>query len=104
MLTACYDKTTAVVKFFSETCFWMPFSTLSGDVQTNPGPVGSLNFWYQNVRGLKANYRDSTTNCVLNKLSCLQDVVYGNSIDVIALTETWLSNHVGLLANGEVVY
>jgi hypothetical protein len=32
--------------------------------------------------------------CVLNKLSCLQDVVYGNSIDVIALTETWLSNRV----------
>ena len=68
--------------------------SLSGDVQTNPGADGSLNFWYQNVRSLNANYRDSPTNCVLNKLSCLQDVVYGNSIDVIALTETWLSNRV----------
>jgi hypothetical protein len=80
LLYACYISFTLI--------------SLSGDVQTNPGPDGSLNFWYQNVRSLKANYRDSTTNCVLNKLSCLQDVVYGNSIDVIALTETWLSNHV----------
>lgn len=74
---------------------------LHGDIQLNSGPnwnhhpKDSLFCLLQNVRSLKANYYDTSTNSVLNKLSCLRNIVYGNDIDVIALTETWLSDQVG---------
>ena len=87
--------------------------SLSNDISTNPGPDcsistsspnvrglanprsrSSFNVLYQNVRSLKANHRNPTTNFVVNKLSYLHDTVYGNSVDVIALVETWLTVNV----------
>ena len=87
--------------------------SLSNDISTNPGPDcsistsspnvrgltnprsrSSFNVLYQNVRSLKANHRNPTTNCVVNKLSYLHVIVYGNSVDVIALVETWLTVNV----------
>jgi len=75
---------------------------LHGDIKINPGPErnhrlskNNLFCLLQNVRSLKANFYDTSANTTLNKLSCLQNIVYGNDIEVIALTETWLSDQVG---------
>ena len=63
-LSSSSQKPVSGCRFLLYACY-LSFTliSLSADVQTNPGPDGS-NFWYQNVRSLKANYRDSTTNCV----------------------------------------
>ena len=61
---------------------------LAGDVQTNPGPVlysSSLNFSCLNIRSASS----ITTN--LDKPAVLQQFLSDHSIDILALTETWLT-------------
>lgn len=57
---------------------------LAGDIHLNPGPV-TLNFANLNTRSVS-----SITNAI-NKPALLQDFITDQDIDIISLTETWLS-------------
>lgn len=99
-------------RFFVHGCVSIILVSLSGDVESNPGPTDNINsrksnesltFVYQNVRSLKSTYLDNSNNCKENKLSCFHDIVMTNHFDVIALTETWLDNSISnheILQNG----
>jgi hypothetical protein len=60
---------------------------LAGDVSLNPGPSSSpsLNFSHLNVRSASSITHD------LNKPAALQDFIINRNINVLALSETWLS-------------
>ena len=61
---------------------------LSGDVELNPGPLSNLcniNFATLNIRSA------STINSDLDKPAVLQNIILDNSLDILVLTETWLS-------------
>src|SRR5437867_3930144 len=61
---------------------------LAGDVQSNPGPVvtsSSLNFSCLNIRSASSISTD------LDKPAVLQEFLSDHSIDILALTETWLT-------------
>ena len=64
-----------------------------GDVSTNPGPTqSSLSCYVQNVRSLKAVR--AVESSFESKISLLQDIVYGQDLDIICLSETWLNGSV----------
>ena len=72
----------------SVSCFHRLRLVLSGDVQLNPGPTASSS---------SCITKNSKLNCVLlnsrslcNKIVEFQGLVYGNNLDVVAVTETWL--------------
>jgi hypothetical protein len=60
---------------------------LAGDINLNPGPAPthSLNFANLNIRSA------STVTPDLNKPAVLQDFITDQNIDILALSETWLS-------------
>ena len=64
---------------------------LAGDVSLNPGPTvqqygsQSLNFCHLNIRSASSITTD------LNKPAVLQDFIATENIDILALSETWLS-------------
>src|SRR6476469_2269504 len=61
---------------------------LGGDVERNPGPISvtsNLNLAHLNIRSASS----ITDSC--NKPLLLQEFISENSIDVLSLTETWLS-------------
>ena len=60
---------------------------LAGDISTNPGPTSSvsLNFCNLNIRSA------ASTTEELNKPAVLQDFILNNKIDILTLSETWLT-------------
>src|SRR5215469_6686490 len=60
---------------------------LSGDVELNPGPASStcISFSCLTIRSACS----STTK--LNKPYLIQDFIHDYSLEILALTETWLS-------------
>jgi hypothetical protein len=60
---------------------------LAGDINLNPGPapLPTLNFSHLNIRSAASVTAD------INKPAVLQDFVISHKIDVLALSETWLS-------------
>lgn len=71
----------------SVTCFHQLQLVLSGDVQLNPGPI-SLNSSCTTSNS-KLNYTPLNSRSLCNKLVEFQGLVYGDNLDVIAVTETW---------------
>ena len=65
---------------------------LSGDIQLNPGPSTSnlISFATLNIRSA------SVVTSELDKPAVLHDFILDNSLDIVLLTETWLSNDVPL--------
>ena len=63
---------------------------LSGDIQLNPGPSTSnlISFATLNIRSA------SVVTSELDKPAVLHDFILDNSLDIVLLTETWLSNDV----------
>src|SRR5579872_6841097 len=62
---------------------------LSGDIQVNPGPVASLpsiNLAHLNTRSV------SSITAELNKPAALLDFICDKNIDILALSETWLTS------------
>ena len=83
--------------------------SLSMDVQPNPGPGiprknATLRCFLQNARSLKGETRDSPRRC---KLQDFQELLYGNRLDLIAVTETWLTYDISdgeILSNGYQIF
>ena len=69
---------------------------LAGDVATNPGPPKSgrnfVNCLVINARNLKS--RHFVNGRKLCHLSCFQDLVYSEQVDLVWVTETWLTDDV----------
>ena len=64
------------------------------DISLNPGPFpSSLRCFLQNARNLKAVRADGNT--YETKTSILQDIAYGDDLDIVCLTETWLNESIG---------
>jgi hypothetical protein len=61
---------------------------LSGDVETNPGPTGTINCFLLNTRSVKSVNRNRNKLVELHSLTALKNA------KVICLTETWLSNDI----------
>src|SRR5579872_6197419 len=62
---------------------------LSGDIQVNPGPVASfpsINLAHLNTRSV------SSITAELNKSAALLDFISDKNIDILALSETWLTS------------
>ena len=61
---------------------------LSGDIQLNPGPdtITSLSFSSLNIRSACSMTDD------LDKPTALRDFILDNSLDILTLTETWLTS------------
>lgn len=57
---------------------------LAGDINLNPGP-STLNFSHLNTRSV------SSITTEINKPAVLQEFITDHSLDILALTETWLS-------------
>jgi hypothetical protein len=78
----------------------------SGDtaVSLNPGP-NTLRCFLQNARSLKAVVRDECST--ESKIGLFKDIVYGQDLDVICITETWLNDTVydhELLPSGYTIF
>ena len=62
---------------------------LSGDININPGPTSSVlskfNLSHLNIRSA------TTISNVINKPASLQEFISDNKLDILALSETWLS-------------
>jgi hypothetical protein len=69
---------------------------LAGDIATNPGPVAMsktqrcLSFNAQSLRSFNKRQDGTFTS----NLKSFQDLVYAENLDVISVTETWLSDNV----------
>ena len=98
--------------------------TLSGDIHPNPGPTSTsttstskylfmnarsieqrasnrpLKCALLNSRSLKAFCNDPVTGTNTCKLTLFKNLVYSNSYDIIAVTETWLTETV---SDGEII-
>ena len=74
----------------SVSCFHRLRLVLSGDVQLNPGPTASSSSCITKNSKLKCVLLNSRSLC--NKIVEFQGLVYGNNLDVVAVTETWLHN------------
>jgi len=61
---------------------------LAGDINLNPGPntLQSLHFSQYNIRSA------SSVTIDLDKPACLQDFILTQNIDILTLSETWLSS------------
>ena len=73
---------------------------LAGDIATNPGPACSST----SLRCLSFNAQSlGSHNSTTSKLKSFQDLVYGETLDVITITETWLNDKIfdnEILPNG----
>ena len=72
---------------------------LSGDIATNPGPNTApstvLNVLYLNARSIKVFIPlDDDPSRKICKMSILQELVYDNDYDAVAICETWLNDSV----------
>ena len=72
----------------SVSCFHHLRLVLSGDVQVNPGTTASSLSCITNISKLNCLLLNSSSLC--NKIVEFQGLVYGNKLDVVAVTETWL--------------
>lgn len=72
----------------SVSCFHQLRLVLRGDVQLNPGPVSSDSSCIISNSKLNCTLLNSRSLC--SKLVEFQGLVYGNNLDVVAVTETWL--------------
>ncbi len=69
---------------------------LAGDVATNPGPsscknnICCLSF---NARSL-CSFNNLSDGMLVSNLMSFQNLVYGENLDVIAVTETWLKDNI----------
>lgn len=71
----------------------------SNDVQTNPGPVDrTIRCFLQNTRSLKSQAVGAgRPTC---KLQDFQEIVYSHNLDVIGITESWLTPDI---SDGEIL-
>lgn len=72
----------------SVSCFHRSRLVLSGDVLSNPDPTASSSSCITN--NSKLNCVLSNTRSLCNKIVEFQGLVYGNNLDVVAVTETSL--------------
>ena len=79
-------------------CFHHLWLVLSGDVQLNPGLTVSNSSCITNNSKLNCVLLNSRSLC--NQIVEFQGLVYGNNLDVVPVTETWL--HDGYL-DGEIL-
>ena len=73
---------------------------LAGDIATNPGPACNST----SLRCLSFNAQSlGSHNFTTSNLKSFQDLVYGENLDVITITETWLNDKIfdnEILPNG----
>jgi len=69
----------------SSNCLILLLLLLCGDVHLNPGPNPTLNFAHLNTRSA------TSVTPTLDKPALLTDFLLDESIDILTITETWLS-------------
>ena len=70
---------------------------LAGDIATNPGPFNKNRTLFETLHCLSFNaqslrsFKKLDDGSVLSNLRSFQDFVYAENLDIVAVTETWLS-------------
>ena len=86
-LTVCTDRKLSPIPRSNPTVLTSLLLLLSGDINLNPGPI-SVRAPINHVRMATINVRS-----ISNKTASFCDIVESKKLDVVAVTETWLSTN-----------